>query len=85
MFNEWMQTILTYLDLHRQLLHKEKKRLDMRVIPETFPTLEQFGGNVEMDDGTSRYDSGDKYWPAQSHLYAAMVGVENTVTKGGGA
>jgi hypothetical protein len=31
--------------------------MDMRVIPETFPALEKFGVNVEMDDGTSRFDS----------------------------
>jgi hypothetical protein len=65
------------------MFHNKKERLDMRVMLETIPTLQQCGGNVDMDDGTSRFDTGDKYWPAQSHLYDAMVGVDNTVTKVG--
>jgi hypothetical protein len=41
------------------------------------------GHIVEMDAGSSSFDSGEKYWPAQSHIYAAMVGVENTIPKVG--
>jgi hypothetical protein len=37
------------------------------VIPDTFPQLGQFGGNVVMDDGTCRFAWG-MYLPAQSHL-----------------
>jgi hypothetical protein len=50
------------------------------VIPETFPKLEKVWGIVEMDVGSNSFDSVNKYWPAESHKYAAMVGVENTIT-----
>jgi hypothetical protein len=54
--------------------------IDLGVIPQTFPQIGQFGGNVETGDGICRFDSNMMYLKEQSHLpmTVAEVGTENS-------